>query len=73
MKSLSDGPQSTVNIPDYLQHHNALMLASRIRAYWSAKGLYPAVVVEQAQIFDKPLYVIRSDMVGGWPHGKAQN
>jgi len=49
-------------------HH----LAAVIRAYWNARGLSPAIWVErqavQASATDaRAVYVIRSDMVGGWP------
>jgi hypothetical protein len=53
--------------------HEAEALAGRIRAYWQAKGLAPAVWVEQRMVTassgdaDRRVPVVCSDMLGGWP------
>lgn len=74
MRTLSGGgPQQTLRIPDYLEYHNAHQLAEKIRSYWRERGYKPMVIVEPMHLgtdpTKRPSYVVRSDMVGGWPHG----
>lgn len=54
------------------QRQQAEALASRIRAYWSARGASPHVWAEPSRVYvsgtDSRLYwQVRSDIVGGWP------
>lgn len=45
-------------------------LAAKIRAYWSARGKYPSVYVEQDnRNTSDVMWHVRSNMVGGRPHG----
>ena len=73
MRSLPGGPQSPagIRIPDYLEYGNAMMLAARIRIYWHARGKFPQVGVEAIPFHNghdqRPLYQVRSNMVGGQP------
>lgn len=72
-KRLPDGPQTTtgMRIPDYLEYGNAMMLAARIRTYWAARDKFPLVGVEAIPFNNghdnRPLYHVRSNMVGGQP------
>lgn len=61
---------------DNLTQSGANILADKIRLYWLQQGKIPDVTVERdgfkARDRDQPLgdnsiYVIRSDMLNGWP------
>lgn len=61
------------NHPETMNHSGAHRLAARIRAYWEARGKFPAVHVEQVLTRGSPAagesfyYVVRSNMIGGFP------
>ena len=54
---------------DNLSHEGAYVLAGKIRAYWMRKGHEVNVWVERFDLArgNMPIWVIRSDMLNGWP------
>lgn len=56
---------------DFTTHTGAHILAARIRAYWDKRGRHAGVYVTQDLASEKYRgeghYVVRSNMVGGWP------
>lgn len=71
---LPSGPQSLLlnRASDYTGEWGARMLVNKIVAFWGALGKYPNVwaereVIQGASNDANPLWVVRSDMVGGRP------
>lgn len=59
---------------DYLDEAGAHNLARKIRACWSRQGLAPKLTIMPVYLSasptdkERPIWVIRSDMVDGRPH-----
>jgi hypothetical protein len=73
------GRQTPTNLPsrDWCQAGNAYVLADRIRAYWSRRGLAVTTYVATSHELGDGgcqapgvVHCIRSDMVNGWPSKK---
>lgn len=71
---LPSGPQSLLlnRASDYTGEWGARMLVNKIVAFWGALGKYPNVWAERQEVpavstESAPLWVVRSDMVGGRP------
>lgn len=62
--------QGQIPSRDWLNKHNAAILARKIQRYWILRG---GVVNTSVEIIpgaeDRPMYAIRSDMIGGLPRG----
>jgi hypothetical protein len=56
---------------DALSRSGAHEVADRIRAFWELRGYRPKVRVEQVVDFES-LFVVRSNMVGGFPVMEAR-
>lgn len=60
-------------IPDTISESGANKYALKILSYWQRRGRSPQVrVIEDRHLWkgmtvERPIYVIRSNMVGGWP------
>lgn len=62
---------STVFMRDSFGFYGANVLASKIRDYWLARGYDVQTVVDVETVFGHSIWVVRSDMINGWPKGKA--
>lgn len=78
MRHLAGGPQSALLNPneDYLDERGAHQIATRILAYWTARGARVGVWVEKqvqnsSTADGRVMYVVRSDMIGGGPRAIA--
>jgi hypothetical protein len=56
---------------DNLGKAGATRLSYQIKDYWECQGYEVSVRVEIAHVFGEGIWVVRSDLVNGWPKGRA--
>lgn len=66
-KQMRGGPHFGRHFPETLNREGAEALAVSIRNYWSARDLFPKVVVQLTGEGFTSFFQVRSDMVGGQP------
>jgi hypothetical protein len=55
---------------DNLGRAGATRLSYQIRDYWECQGYQVEVRVEPAHVLGDCIWVVRSDLVNGWPKGR---
>lgn len=59
-----------VHQPDYMTQQGAAILVARIIAYWHKRGKAVSVWAEELYQHAEPrVWIVRSTMIGGQPHG----
>jgi hypothetical protein len=61
---------STAFIKDNLGRAGATRLSYQIADYWRCQGYQVDVRVEHDSVFGEGIWVVRSDLVNGWPKGR---
>ena len=57
-------------LTDTFSRGGAEWLAKRIAGYWGCQGYRVDVRVEKSETLTGEVYVVRSDMLDGWPRGR---
>jgi hypothetical protein len=67
-----EGPtiRSMAFTKDNLGRAGATRLSYQIADYWRCQGYQVDVRVEQDSVFGEGIWVVRSDLVNGWPKGR---
>jgi hypothetical protein len=66
----SQGTRSMAFMNDNLGRAGATRLSYQIRDYWECQGYQVEVRVEPAHVLGDCIWVVRSDLVNGWPKGR---
>lgn len=61
---------STAYTKDNLGRAGATRLSYQIADYWRCQGYQVDVRVEQDSVFGEGIWVVRSNLVNGWPKGR---
>jgi hypothetical protein len=68
---VSLGTRSMAITSDNLGKAGATRLSYQIKDYWECQGYSVSVRVEIIHVFGEGVWVVRSDMVNGWPKGRG--
>jgi hypothetical protein len=63
--------RSMAYISDNLTRAGATRLSYQIRDYWECQGYTVQIRVEPATVFGEAVWMVRSDLVNGWPKGRG--
>jgi hypothetical protein len=64
--------RSMAFIKDNLGRAGATRLSYQIADYWRCQGYQVDVRVEQEHVFGEGVWVVRSDLVNGWPKERGK-